>query len=331
MTVPAIVEGRLQNDAVTARVPLGGDDELFVTPSSSLVYRAEGLLSGESVEEYSHEAERVELKEGRRKCTITLDHGLDGESQITVPAGRLEEALEPILRGVFETAGITEPHESVEEVYRLGELTIVVTDARVIKHVGNALWDEEFEEYPFEDVTGIDVEEGSVSSQIIVEVEGRPQRVKTPSDDARRIRSRIEDGVLAHPGYSSYDEFRRAVSADLESEALADPPAATTEAETESTEADEPVREAPEFGGDDGDAETEDADPSTGEEERTSDGMVFGAGVGTEPVERSEGEGGELEDELAALRTAVERQNDLLRRHQQVIERLVRELREQSE
>ena len=44
MTVPAIVEERLDGEEVTSRVPLGGDDELFVTPERTLVYRAEGLL-----------------------------------------------------------------------------------------------------------------------------------------------------------------------------------------------------------------------------------------------------------------------------------------------
>ena len=55
--------------------------------------------------------------------------------------------------------------------------------------------------------------------------------------------------------------------------------------------------------------------------------MIFGEGVGTVPIEEAE-DTDELTEELASLRAAVERQNDLLRRHQQVIERLVRELQQ---
>jgi hypothetical protein len=318
MTVPAIVEERLDGEDVTSRVPLGGDDELFVTPARTLVYRAEGLLSGESVEVYPHEAERLSVNEGRRKCTITLDHGLDGQSQFSVPADRFDQAIEPILHGVFAAAGITEPGETVTDVYRLGELTLVVTDARVVKHVGNALWDEEYEAFPFESVTGIDIEEGSVSSQIIVEVDGRPQRIKTPRDDARRIQREIQEGVLSYHDFASYDEFRREVMEEREAEAVAEAPAAESAGGAAESSPSQAAEEAPEA--DEGGDESE--------EEPSPAGMVFGEGVGTVPVEEADGEEDDVAAELAALRSAVERQNDLLRRQQQTVERLVRELRE---
>lgn len=320
MTVPAIVRERLGEEEVTARVPLGGDDELLVTPDRAIIYRAEGLLSGESIEEYPHGAERVSVSEGRRKYTITLDHGLDGDSQFTVPSDRFDAAIEPILGGVFAAAGITEPNESVNDVYRLGELTIIVTDARVIKHVGGALWDEEYEVYPFEDVTGVDVEAGNVSSQVIIEVAGRPQRIKTPSDDARRIRERIEEGVLDHHGVGSYDEFLRTVRAEAEAEEAEEVPVEEASATTETTQ-----QAAPE---EPGTEESTESEPAGEEADESPSGMVFGEGVGTEPVESADDADGDLADELAALRSAVERQNDLLRRHQQSIERLVRELRQ---
>lgn len=322
MSVPAIVRERLGDTEVVARVPLGGDDELLVTPDRTIIYRAEGLLSGESVEEYPHEAERLSVSEGRRKYTITLDHGIDGESQFSVPADRFEEAIEPILSGVFAAADITDSGEGIAEIYRLGELTLVITDGRVIKHVGAALWDDEFEEYPFEDVTAIDVEEGSVSSQVIVEVGGRPQRIKTPTDDARRIRTRIQEGVLAHHGASSYEEFRRAAEVELEApEADEAPGHGTDERESESAE---PSTSA--------ESEEQAEDPTTEEsaDDEEESGMIFGKGLETVSVEESE-EGDELADELASLRSAVERHNDLLRRHQQVIERLIRELRDERE
>ena len=324
MTVPAIVRERLGETDVTARVPLGGDDELLVTPDRTLIYRAEGLLSGESVEEYSLDAERVSVNEGRRKATITLDHGIDGESQFSVPGDRFDEAIEPILRGVFATAGITEPGEAITDVYRLGELTLVITDARVIKHVGAALWDEEYEEYPFESVTAIDVEEGSVSSQVIVEVDRRPQRIKTPTDDARRIRERVEAGVLDYHDVATYDEFLGAVQAELEAEGAG---AQDVDAEAATTEADaEPEQEEPADPAESQEEAEEEPSEAPAENGGGSSGMIFGEGVGTEPIERSEdGEG--LADELASLRAAVERQNDLLRRHQQAIERLTRELK----
>ncbi|MFB6134437.1 MAG: hypothetical protein ABEJ55_05570 [Halanaeroarchaeum sp.] len=65
MTVPELVRERLGQGSVRARVPLQGEDELVVADDRTLIYRGEGLLSGESIEEVSHDAEAVSVSEGR--------------------------------------------------------------------------------------------------------------------------------------------------------------------------------------------------------------------------------------------------------------------------
>lgn len=233
MSVPGIVQSRLDGEQIAAQVPLGGEDALFVTPTRTLVYREEGLLSDESVEEYSHEAERIEISEGRRKSAIELDYGIDGEERFKVPTNRLYEALHPVLAGVLNAAGVTETEETVLQTYQFSELTLVITSERVVKHVGAAVWDEDYEEYRFEDVTALEVEEGSVSSQIIIRSDDRPQRIKTPSDQTREVRERIEQALLDYYDVGSYDEFV--------SEHVADPDEDEDEGEDE--DADEPVSE----------------------------------------------------------------------------------------
>lgn len=298
MTVPEIVHERLAGEDPKARVPLGGEDEIIVTPSRSLVYRAEGLLSDESVEEYGHEAEAVMVSEGRRKSTLRLDHGIDGDSELTVPSKRLDDVLPPVLEGVFATGGVTDGDESILEVYRLGELTVVITDARVVKHIGNAVWDLDAEVFEFDRVTGVDTEEGEVSSQIIVEVDRRPERIKTPSDDARKIREQIERALLAYHDVESYDEFRELVRDE--------------EGEEEAATGDE--------GGVEITGEFDMGEPGTAEGGSTAtESPSIDLGV-TDPEP-------EVTDEIAALREAIERQSDLLEEQHQTIEQLIEELR----
>ena len=209
MSVPGIVQSRLDGEQVAAQVSLGGEDALFVTPTRTLIYRADGLLSDESVESYAHDAERIEVSEGRRKSAIALDYGIDGSQKFKIPTNRLYEALHPVLAGVLNAADVTGSDETVKQTYQFSELTLVITSERVVKHVGSAVWDQDYEEFPFADVTVLDVEEGSVSSQIIIEVDGRPQRIKTPSDQTREVRERIERALLAHHDAASYEEFAR--------------------------------------------------------------------------------------------------------------------------
>ena len=217
MSTPDIVEETLDGEPVAARVDLGGEDELLVTPTRTLVYRAEGLLSDESVEEFPHDAERVSVAEGRRKAKVTLDYGLDGERTFALPSGRLESALHPVLAGVLSAAGITDPGETVKRTFRFSELTLAVTSARVVKHVGTAVWDDEYEEFHYDDVTDLAFEEGSVATSVVITTGDRQERFKAPNDDARRVSETLEAALLAHYDVGSLEEFRTAVVPDDES------------------------------------------------------------------------------------------------------------------
>lgn len=310
MSVPEIVGERLGDEEVRARVPLGGDDELVVTSSRTLVYRAEGLLSNESVEEHSHEAERISVKEGRRKSTLRLDHGLEGESEITIPSSDIDETLKPVIGGVLTTVGVTQEDETVREIFRLGELSILVTDGRVIKHIGNDLWNEEFEEYAYETTTRLDIEKGDVSSQIIIEVDGRPQRIKTPTDMARAVRQAIETALLEYHDVESYAAFVDKVApADEEPAQAAESTNQPDKGET-ADEIAQSTQEAPADTVGGLELSFSDEEPQTVEEPAT----------GTP-------DSSAVQEELSVLREAVERQNELLEAHQRTIEKLIEELR----
>ena len=307
MAVPDLIRERLGGEKPGARIPLSGEDELWVTPTRSLIYRAEGLLSGETVEEYPLEAQTITISEGRRKTTIRLDRGYDGADEFTVPAKHTDEALRPVVEGVLASAGVTEDGEGVEQVFRLGELTLVVTEGRVIKYVGSALWTEEdHEEFPYDDVTDLDLEHGSVSSELVIEVDGRPQRIKTPSEDAHEIRKTIEGPLLARHEVDSMSALRRKFDDEAPDEP--EPAEEAEEAATGDAPADEGgLGSLLEFGGLD---DTEVAEPAT-PEQATPDA----------------GEADDVAAELAALREQVQRQGERIETQQELLERLIEELR----
>ncbi|GGM56064.1 hypothetical protein J2752_000823 [Halarchaeum rubridurum] len=228
MDVPAAVASALGDESVAARVPLRGDDALFVTPTRTIIYHADGLLSSESVEEFGHDAERVAVEDGRRKATLTLDYGLDGERSVVVPAGRVDDVLHPVLAGVLNAAGVTDPGESVSRTYHFNELTLVVTDRRLVRHVGAAVWDADYDEIAYADVTGFDTEEGSVASQLVLETTGRTQRIKVPNEQFRDVRETVEDALYEVHGVSSRAAFHEAMR---EEEDAGDSEADDTEAD----------------------------------------------------------------------------------------------------
>ncbi len=298
MSVPEPVRERLHDEQVEAAVSLGDDDALVITRTRTLRYRSEGLISDASVAEHAHDAEAISLSEGRRKATIHLDYGVDGAEEVSVPVSALGDILPPLLSAVLRTNGVLEAEEAIEEVYRLGELTIIVAGGRVVKHVGDALWDVDAAEYDYDDVTGLNVEEGSVSSQLIVEVGGRPQWIKLPSDRAREIRERIESALLSHHGAASYREFDRRQGDDGSSTGS-------------------------------GAEETTDPGDASGGSDVGVARLDFGGDVGG-VVDAGSGASSDVEDlaaEVADLREAVERQGERIETQQRTIERLIEELK----
>ncbi|WP_117594897.1 DUF7115 domain-containing protein [Haloprofundus halophilus] len=225
MSLPELVQTELDDEPVAAQVSLGGEDGLFVTPTRTLIYRSEGLLSDESVEQYPHDAERISVSEGgrtSRKAKVTLDYGLDGERSFSIPSKRLQEALHPVLAGILSAAGITDPGETVKQTFRFSELTLVVTSHRVVKHIGAPVWDEEYEEYHYADVTDLTFEDGSVATSIVLTLGGRQERFKAPNDDARAVRETLTDALCTYHETSSLDAFRKAKARESESDPAQD-------------------------------------------------------------------------------------------------------------
>jgi hypothetical protein len=307
MDLPEAVGSVVGDETVAARVSLGGDDLLLVTPTRTVVYRADGLLSDESVQEYGHDVERIAVERKRRKATLRLDYGTDGERTLSLPASRVDDALHPVLAGVLNAAGVTDPGETVKRTFRFSELTVVVTSARLVKHVGGAVWDESHEEFPYDDVTDLRFEEGSHGTAVVVRMGDRQERFKAPNDSARELREALVGAVLAHHGFDSLEAFRAARAEADDGE----PAAADDEVGVEGL--------AP-LGGDAG----------GGSEESVSGLDVVGGddeGEPADPATDGTAERGDVGAELAALREQVEAQGERIDAQRELIEQLIEELR----
>lgn len=317
MDVPAVVESALSGESVAAHIPLRGEDALYVTGTRTLAYRADGLLSDESVDEYRHDAERITVSEGRRKSKITLDYGLDGEATVSVPSSKLDDALHPILAGVLNHAGVTQAGETVKRTYRFSELTLVVTSDRLVKHIGAAVWDDDFEEIAFADVTDVGVEEGSVSSQLVLETTGRTQRIKAPNESFRDVRETVEDALFAAHDARTYEEFRHAVAAATPEEEVTGDVAFDSDLEPLGGR-DEPADESET-------AETRSEPASSTSAVHAEPKPTESEPAESEPVERVESteprvDVDALRAELDDLEATVDRQRELLSQQRDLIE-----------
>jgi len=212
MDLPDRVADALDGEQVAASVELGGEDTLYVTPTRTLIYRGQGFLSDDSVEEHAHDADRVTVDVGRRKATLRLDYGIDGATEFSVPADVIDEVLHPVMAGVLNATGVTASGETVLSTHRFSELTLVVTSHRVAKHIGEAVWNPEYEEVEYADVTALALEEGSVADQLVLETDERTHRTKVPQQEAPRVHNRIEEALCEYHGVTDYAAFERMIA-----------------------------------------------------------------------------------------------------------------------
>ena len=367
MEIPSLVRNRLGDEDIETAVSLGDEDVVCFTQSRTLLYRGEGLLSDEGVEVFSHDVETLEVSEGRRKTKFVLGY-VDGTDSFTVPGKRREAVLERLLDGVLTTAGVIEPTESIAGVFRFSELSLVVTEARLVKHVGTPVWDEDFEVYPFADVTGLSFEEGSVATQVVLAVGGRPERIKAPNDEARMVRETLQEALFAYHDVDSLEALNAAVGEDEDDEAdrsggddigfsdgisplVGEGSDAGLDAgagrDADAGGGSEPAADAGgrsgagrnTAGGPGAGTTPSDDDPTDATVTPTPDGRAEsatganagpGAGTATEgTVDREEFE--ELKAQVDRLRRAVKRQNEILEGYQETVDRQRQAVQKQGE
>ena len=355
MEIPELIKQRLGDETIESAVSLGDEDLICFTPTRALLYRGEGLIGDESIDVYDSNVERLSVSEGRRKTGFVLAY-VDREEKFSVSRDRGDAVMQRLLQSVLRTADVIDPEESVTDVYRFSELTVVITDGRLVKHVGAYVWDGDYEEHPFEEVTGLDFEDGSVATQIVVEVRGRPQRFKAPNDQAKLLERSLTDALSEYYEVGSLPALNDSLADNLEEDAVEDQQPVASDIELDDS--------ISPLVGDDGDDEEEldtdairgigessadaaadDEDDSTGDgaddaeddtAAETTEGTATAKAATEEASERADeaaGSGGvdpedveAIQTQLTNLTTAVERQNELLKEQHETIRTLIDEL-----
>jgi hypothetical protein len=355
MEIPDLVRDALGGEDVELGVNLGDEDVVCLTPTRTLLYRAEGLLSDEKVQEFPHDVEWLDVKEGRRKTKFILEY-VEGTRKFGVPSNRDGAVLELLLTGILRADGVTDPDESVVGAFRFSELVLIVTDKRVVRHIGSAVWTEDFEEYPFSDLTGLSFEEGNVATEVVLEIGGRPKRIKTPNEQARKVQQVVENAVFDFFDVGSLEELNASIGVDAGEKAESDDSGGGSDIDigggidplVSDDEDTSPSIDGPTASGSSGSSETtaktasrsrndgeSDAASGTAERrERTTDTGDSPSST-TESTTRSRQSGAAsqrdldaVESQLGELTTAVQRHNELLEKQQRTIEKLIEELRE---
>ncbi|MXR51411.1 hypothetical protein GRX03_07315 [Halovenus sp. WSH3] len=351
MEIPDRIAAAADGETIQSAVSLGDDDVICFTPTRTLLYRGEGLLSDESVDTYSHDIERLNLSEGRRKTTFALEY-VDSVEKFKVASNRADQVLSRLLTGVLRAAGVIDEEEAVAGVFLFSELTLVVTDSQLLKHVGAYVWDPDFEEYAFEDVTGLEFEEGSVATQVVISVGGRPQRIKAPSDEARRLRQTLTNALFAYHDVDSLEALNKQIGQQAETDSPSD---ATGESglgldenisplvgddDDDSHESDHETAgddtESPAVGGDGAtvvaEAETDapSADPSGGGRPTSTPDTDDAKQDRGEELERLREQVETLTEAVEAQQQQLAEQSEEIQTQRETIEQLIEELRRQT-
>ncbi|KAA9406550.1 hypothetical protein Har1131_06920 [Haloarcula sp. CBA1131] len=334
MEIPDLVQQELGDEEIRGGVNLGDEDAACFTPTRTLVYRGEGLLSDEKVASYPHDFERLTVSEGRRKTKFSLIYTSE-KLELSVPGSRGDAVLERLLEGKLTVSGGIAPDESLAGVFRFSELTLVVTDRQLLKHIGNVTWDADYEAFSFDDVTGLEFEEGSVATAVVLSFNERPERIKAPSEQAPMVRKTLEEALFAYHEVDSLADLNAKVGADPEKNADESGNGLGLESGID------PLVSNDEEGGDGSEAESASAGTQATTAATTEQGTTAEATTDTqssdvtsvdtdsvEPDTSANPDIAELEAQVAELTAAVEAQNEQLQKQERTIKQLIKELRQ---
>ncbi|WP_423999490.1 DUF7115 domain-containing protein [Haloarcula salina] len=333
MEIPDLVRQELGDEEVRSGVNLGDEDAACFTPTRTLVYRGEGLLSDEKVESYPHDFERLTVSEGRRKTKFTLVYTSE-KRELSVPGSRGDAVLKRLLEGKLTASGGIADDETLAGVFRFSELTLVVTERQLLKHIGNVTWDADYEAFSFDDVTSLSFEEGSVATAIVLSFNDRPERIKAPSEEAPVLRKTLEGALFSYHEVDSLGELNAEVAVD---EADDESGNGTGDGLGLNSGIDPLVSDDADESGDGSDPQTATAQPdrdgSAGTAAEASSQGAESLGVAgdaeTDAVETaSDGDIADLEAQVAELTAAVEQQNEQLQKQERTIKQLIKELRQ---
>ena len=260
--LPSTVAAAVDEETVLDRAALDGD-AIYVTPSRIVLYAEEGLLSDRTVDTYDVGAERVTVSTGRRKTRVTLAYPIDDDRSFSVGTADAEAVLRPVLTGLLSAAVVTDDGERVAHVFRFSELTLAVTDRRLVKHVGEAAWTPEAAVYEFADVTDVRFEPGEVATGVVLDVAGGRERFKVPAEAAREVTERLQSAILDYHDAPSLSAFR-AETDTREAAGNADSPADAFESTVDPLDANPPTSGRPD------DTAPDDADDSPPSERGTA-------------------------------------------------------------
>lgn len=329
MEVPDLLEQRL-DEKPRGGVTLDGEDVVVFTRNRTFIYRGESLLSDARVEVYGNDIDRLSVSSGRRKTSFRLE-SVEGTTQFAVGSEYAEAVLEGLFGGILAAADLLDGGERVRGVYLFSDLTVVVTDAQLVKHIGGAVWDSDYETFPFGSVTGLDFEEGEVATQVVLWVDGRAERIKAPNDKAPLLQRTLTRALCGFHGVDSLDQLTERLSTGEEgalptgddrttsnsSIALEEDIAPLIEATDEKTQTEERTElmalDTSALTDPGHKRESDRPDTRTGDENSADE---QGTAVSTET----------LEQQVAELAHAIERQNELLERQSRQLDALAKRI-----
>lgn len=211
MELPDVISDLILDDeTILSRTLISNGVELIVTSTRLFLYRGVGLINTESFEEYKLNVDRISISLDRKKAQIILDYGINRPS-VEFQAHRkyLDMIYDPLIRGAIHANNTLQQRESIKKICRKGELTIVLTNMKILKHIGTSLWDIDFESFDLETISKIYVDAGGISSELIIESNNRLHRIKTTANIAQSLCDSSINELISFHNFPTYSEFQK--------------------------------------------------------------------------------------------------------------------------
>lgn len=164
---PDAVESAFEGEEIRAQVPISDEKELYVTPTQAIIYKPKK----ESINKYIHTSKALEIIDSGSRTKISIDRPINTPKEISTGYKNAEDLLKEITNKTITHPG------SVNYISWFNHQTFVITNDRIIIHEGVKTWDTDYDEYLYDDLIDIGLDEDEGEAIFNLEDENKNERI----------------------------------------------------------------------------------------------------------------------------------------------------------
>jgi hypothetical protein len=204
-SIPTKITDKLDTEVIDS---FNFDNKVIaVTKSEIGVYKKPGLIADGSVETYNHRQAKLSRATTRFK-NVLIFNNIDGKFRIEIPDK--EEDVEQSIINARLSSEVD--NLDIRFIYYTRDVKICLSTEKLILHIGDILWNDDYNAINRQDITDISVES---NTYLNVYTDSNVEKIKLPENDIQSVYKKLTHAISTSGEESDTDRYNEVSDAGL--------------------------------------------------------------------------------------------------------------------